>query len=82
MKFKLLKLPENDHIKACIKTFIKKGLDQPIDEDWFRRQEYLLLSLADYYGQWPDDIYCAHLHNQFLAIYKIIDQYYETEKDK
>lgn len=80
-KLKLLKLPENDYISACISTFINDGLNHPDVDKSFEYQEAVILGLVNYYGQWPDDIYAAHLHNHFLELLAILQQYRAKEEE-
>ena len=80
-RFKLLKLPDNDHINACINTFISEGLNHPDLDQCFAYQEKVILALIDHYGQWPDDIYCAHLHNNFLGLYQTMQQYFAPDSE-
>jgi hypothetical protein len=76
MKFKLLKLPDNDHINACIETFINEGINHPDVDKSFQYQEKVIVALVDHYGQCPEDIYCAHIHTQLLGLLQILAQYH------
>jgi len=77
MKFNLLQLPDNDYIKACVDTFINRGLTH--DQDRLYYIEHLLYGMIDHYSQWPDDPYANHVSLSLTELLAILQEFHSKD---
>lgn len=75
MKFKLLKLPDNDYIESCAKTVANEGFRHPDAEQSLKYQEFIIVELVNMYNE-IDDEYAASIARNLLRELAIVTELY------